>query len=493
MQHHPATTTNSTDTKPNEEHNSPLEVQYIEEEEDARRRRMENENRNQSLDEIIQVDVLMPAAAAEPAEGAGGSSGAAANASDKSSDGLPIPPNGSSYALDENLIPQHAIAVAAIGAAAAAAGGAGPSTSGAVAGAGAEATIPHSHSDLLRSRIRAIAKDNTLSSAERDRERQKLFTVGHSYTRGRERAAYQALCKRRKHVPTLSQHSALAALTAGAGASTTGGVRRKQRLPGCVHYARGNKIRAPCCGMWAVCRRCHDRPCITVDHSIDRFKISRVLCMRCGTEQGVRKRCVNASCGTRFARYFCAKCKFWDNTPGKDIYHCDKCGLCRVGKGLGHDNYHCDKCNACISIDRDKDGTHLCKESSLDTDCPICGTHMSTSTTQVVFMKCGHAMHLTCFDKYTATNYVCPICNKALTDMSPHYRQIDQVVQAQKLPKEFAERTVVVRCHDCDIRCITNFHFIYLKCVKCNGYNTRLINDCKSNEQVRVLEADNNG
>ena len=34
----------------------------------------------------------------------------------------------------------------------------------------------------------------------------------------------------------------------------------------------------------------------------------------------------------------CKLCKLRYNMPAKDIYRCDKCGLCRVGKGVGHDN-----------------------------------------------------------------------------------------------------------------------------------------------------------
>ena len=35
------------------------------------------------------------------------------------------------------------------------------------------------------------------------------------------------------------------------------------------------------------------------------------------------------------------KCKLWDDDPEKKIYHCDDCGICRIGAGLGKDFFHC--------------------------------------------------------------------------------------------------------------------------------------------------------
>lgn len=44
------------------------------------------------------------------------------------------------------------------------------------------------------------------------------------------------------------------------------------------------------------------------------------------------KQCINEKCKTVFGRYFCETCKFFDDDPTKDIYHCDKCKICRIGK-----------------------------------------------------------------------------------------------------------------------------------------------------------------
>lgn len=46
-----------------------------------------------------------------------------------------------------------------------------------------------------------------------------------------------------------------------------------------------------------------------------------------------------------FLQYFCPHCKLFDDED-KGQFHCDGCGLCRLG---GRDNYfHCDVCNMCL-------------------------------------------------------------------------------------------------------------------------------------------------
>ncbi len=69
-------------------------------------------------------------------------------------------------------------------------------------------------------------------------------------------------------------------------------------------------------------------------HELDRKCVSRVVCGLCSTEQPVAAACV--SCGTAFGRYTCLECRFFDDDVRKGQFHCDKCGICRVG---GRDNF----------------------------------------------------------------------------------------------------------------------------------------------------------
>ena len=138
---------------------------------------------------------------------------------------------------------------------------------------------------------------------------------------------------------------------------------------GCEHYQRRCRIVAPCCNEVFWCRHCHnaakydDEPVyrtsidaaafmpvpqdITRRHLLDRKAIREVVCAVCNVRQAVGSHCVN--CGVLFARYFCAECKFYDDDTSKQQFHCEQCGICRVG---GRQNFfHCDTCNCCYHID----------------------------------------------------------------------------------------------------------------------------------------------
>jgi hypothetical protein len=242
--------------------------------------------------------------------------------------------------------------------------------------------------------------------------------------------------------------------------------------PKCKHYERKCWILAACCKRYYPCRRCHDE---AEDHCIDRHATEFVGCTACGAaDQAMAKIC--GSCGIEFASYFCGICRFFDDGKGKEIYHCGKCGICRVGKGVGIDNHHCDRCNSCVPLEVAK--SHPCIERSLECNCPICSEYLASSVDQVVFMRCGHAMHASCFMKHTATRYTCPICSKSLTDMSAWYRGLDERLAAEKLPVEYAQKRSHIYCHDCEAKTTTGFHFVFHKCQGCGGYNTRVLSHC---------------
>jgi hypothetical protein len=246
--------------------------------------------------------------------------------------------------------------------------------------------------------------------------------------------------------------------------------------PSCKHYERKCWLKAVCCGKYYPCRRCHDE---AEDHAIDRHATERIGCTSCGAEeQPIGRNC--AACGAEFASYFCAICRFYDDGNGKEIYHCDKCGMCRVGKGVGIDNHHCTRCNSCVPIEVAT--PHPCIERSLEGDCPICSEYLATSVEQVVFMRCGHAMHAACFTQHTATRYTCPICSKSLTDMSAWYRGLDERLASEILPSEYARKRSRILCHDCESKTTTTFHFMFHKCQSCGGYNTRVLSHIEPEE-----------
>jgi uncharacterized CHY-type Zn-finger protein len=105
---------------------------------------------------------------------------------------------------------------------------------------------------------------------------------------------------------------------------------------GCQHYQRNVKLQCSTCQKWYTCRFCHDA---AEDHTLIRKETKNMLCMLCACPQKASDVCRN--CGVTTASYYCNICKLWDDHPEKSIYHCDECGICRRGKGLGKDFFHC--------------------------------------------------------------------------------------------------------------------------------------------------------
>ena len=114
------------------------------------------------------------------------------------------------------------------------------------------------------------------------------------------------------------------------------GKQKEELVLGCVHYQRNVKLQCSICVRWYTCRFCHDE---AEDHALIRRETRNMLCMLCGVAQPAAQQC--RECEGSAAWYYCSICKLWDNNPAKSIYHCDDCGICRVGEGLGKDFFHC--------------------------------------------------------------------------------------------------------------------------------------------------------
>ncbi|KAI6080572.1 zf-CHY-domain-containing protein [Hypoxylon rubiginosum] len=234
---------------------------------------------------------------------------------------------------------------------------------------------------------------------------------------------------------------------------------------GCEHYRRNVKLQCSTCNRWYTCRFCHDK---VEDHNLIRKDTKNMLCMFCGTAQRAGEACV--SCGALAARYYCGICKLWNDDPDKPVYHCNDCGICRIGRGIGKDYFHCKTCCACIAIGQEND--HKCIERSTDCDCPICGDYMFTSPKAVCFMKCGHSIHKQCLDQHMKVAYKCPICNKSLANMELQFRNLDLAIQTQPMPPEFQDTRALVLCNDCSAKSSVKYHWLGLKCGVCSSYNT---------------------
>ncbi|XP_028403667.1 RING finger and CHY zinc finger domain-containing protein 1-like [Dendronephthya gigantea] len=231
----------------------------------------------------------------------------------------------------------------------------------------------------------------------------------------------------------------------------------------CEHYVRKCGLVSPCCNKVYPCRLCHDKK---ESHKLIRTDVKFIECLQCGCKQKVSPKCKN--CLIIFGKYYCGICRLFDDRE-KGQFHCDGCGICRVG---GRDNYfHCDKCDLCLR--KSILDSHKCLEKSSRNNCAICLEDIHTSTIAAQVPKCGHLIHSTCFsDLLQSGGYTCPTCNVSLVDMSSSWRRLDSTIEQTPMPQEYANIDVRILCRDCHKHSIVKFHIIALKCGECGSYNT---------------------
>lgn len=234
---------------------------------------------------------------------------------------------------------------------------------------------------------------------------------------------------------------------------------------GCRHYRRNVKLQCYTCKRWYTCRFCHDE---VEDHKLERRKTENMFCMICKSPQPASQGC--RVCGNQAAFYYCGICKLWDNDVEKSIYHCQFCGICRLGQGLGKDFFHCMTCNVCLPVNVME--KHRCVERSTQCDCPICGEYMFGGRGKVVILKCGHSMHGDCYNEHEKTSYRCPICNKTCSNVEARFRSLDHTIRNQPMPEEFSNTKALINCIDCQTKSVVKYHWLGLKCDECDSYNT---------------------
>jgi len=186
---------------------------------------------------------------------------------------------------------------------------------------------------------------------------------------------------------------------------------------GCKHYKRKCLLQAPCCKKFYVCRVCHDE---NENHTIDRFAVRTIQCMLCGELQPPGRMCQNKKCRdlthptrrTFFAQYHCKVCNLFDDS-GRALYHCEHCGLCRVGSP--HSNIHCHTCNICWNLSGFTH--HTCKPDILKENCPVCEEYLQVSRKTTYILECGHCFHSDCLGKYYQDYLGCHRCLKPMQDL----------------------------------------------------------------------------
>lgn len=146
------------------------------------------------------------------------------------------------------------------------------------------------------------------------------------------------------------------------------GANASSRYLGCEHYERACLLVSPCCDREFVCRHCHNE---ASDHTLDRYNVTRLRCMRCGTIQPKATTC--QQCNLPFARYSCLTCSLFSNSTDQAIFHCEFCNVCRLAGDEHHKAVHCHDCGCCVYVPRETEtlttGWH--HDEGIPT-CPLC-------------------------------------------------------------------------------------------------------------------------
>ncbi|KAK2079568.1 hypothetical protein QBZ16_001963 [Prototheca wickerhamii] len=263
---------------------------------------------------------------------------------------------------------------------------------------------------------------------------------------------------------------------------------------GCRHYRRRAKLVTPCCDSVFWCRHCHNEarqdnePDCKLRHELDRSTVREVECALCALRQPVAEAC--AGCGVAFGRYACTRCPFFDDDLRKRTFHCDDCGICRVG---GRENYfHCPTCGSCYAVALR--GNHRCVERSMHTNCPVCYEYLFESTEPTSVLPCGHTLHSSCLSQLQQSHGpsivpCCPICKHSIHDYAQVWRQLDEMATQAAEMDEYRGWTADILCNDClcvgmgfgggNVRLrdrkqgTVPYNVVGLKCEHCGAYNTR--------------------
>eukprot|EP00039_Didymoeca_costata_P030440 m.29560 g.29560 ORF g.29560 m.29560 type:complete len:302 (-) comp8115_c0_seq2:1581-2486(-) len=250
---------------------------------------------------------------------------------------------------------------------------------------------------------------------------------------------------------------------------------RPGKMTNCKHYTRGCSSKAPCCGEFFACRRCHDQATLVGASQCEDEMVAKlvevIMCNTCGSEQEPRAFCNN--CGVSFAKYFCGVCNLWEDAE-KGIFHCNDCGTCRVG---GRENYvHCHTCRACIFKSHFAD--HQCARGKLERNCAVCLEFLHTSPEQLYNPPCGHVLHKKCYvqlQTQSSSGFRCPSCSQSFSDMSVFNKMMDAQIASTPQPPTLVNMAVMISCNDCKRRSVVKHHFLGNKCGHCGGYNGHIL------------------
>lgn len=164
-----------------------------------------------------------------------------------------------------------------------------------------------------------------------------------------------------------------------------------------------------------------------------RKDVEAMVCAFCACAQPCAGHCRNPDCTAheRPHSYYCGVCHLWEHRPGggregssrvrgdgplleppppPPIYHCDQCGICRIGPRSMY--RHCGGCGMCVP----RRLPHRCWGELHGASCPVCYEPCDQHGREpITFLACGHALHTACCRQlFEHGHYACPTCGRVV-------------------------------------------------------------------------------
>ncbi|ONL93606.1 CHY-type/CTCHY-type/RING-type Zinc finger protein [Zea mays] len=203
---------------------------------------------------------------------------------------------------------------------------------------------------------------------------------------------------------------------------------------GCVHYRRGCKIRAPCCGEVFGCRHCHNEAKDSLEVSVhDRHVLPR-------HDIKLNRMCSKT---VRTAEHVSA------NTSARNATS-----------------------STTISVPSSVfSGFVVAFPGISGVEEPISlrwVRHMQASSVKS-FSDWWRREFLSLWQMW----FSCPVCLRSACNMSDIWQKLDQQVAASPMPAIYQKKMVWILCNDCGVTSNVQFHILAHKCPGCSSYNTR--------------------
>ena len=113
---------------------------------------------------------------------------------------------------------------------------------------------------------------------------------------------------------------------------------------------------------------------------------------------------------------------------------------------------------------------------------PICLEDLFSSTLPVNFLRCGHAIHVSCLDAMLyaydqSTPWRCPTCKRSISSDPNADQNIEAYLRECPMPDEYSLWRAVILCNDCLAHSELPYHFAYHRCpdAQCRSFNTDVV------------------